>query len=141
MLLEYWSAVDEAWILVDIHNHALLESAGRPLSLADLLDAVAAGREIAIRRLSKMGAIDPFSWAPAGAGQFGLGSELIIYDDAQAARFFGSADRHWAIFEDGLAWFPADPRQGPAPAERISAANPAWRALPEAEWRERFYGV
>jgi hypothetical protein len=139
VVFEYFAHDLDQWIVVDIHNHALPTIDDRPISLSRMVDARSTNTAIGIRRLSKMGGLDYFSWDANGSGQFGLGSETILYDDATASRLFTSTDKAWGIWEpDDLCYFAVGLKED---AAKIVAADKRFRCLPMGEWSRKFYST
>ena len=139
VLFEYFADDLSRWILVDIHNHLLLESGGQLLGINGLRAAVWKEETLEVRRLSKMGAVDYFSWGEDGTKEFSLGSELIIYDDGSVPSSYGSTEKAWGIWdsEEELCYFPEG---SSGRAERICAIRPNYRCLAPDDWEGRFYG-
>ena len=139
VLFEYFADDLSRWILVDIHNHLLLESGGQLLGVNGLRAATREGETLEVRRLSKMGGVDYFSWGEDGTKEFSLGSELVIYDDDSVPSSYGSTEKAWGIWdnEEELCYFPEG---SSGRAEQICAIKPNYRCLAPEEWEGRFYG-
>jgi len=137
VLFEYYARDRSKWILVDIHNHALLEADGNLLSVAELADRVRQGETFGIRRLSRLGAVDFFCWKQDNdTGEAGPEADLIIYDDETAIDYFGNPARRWSIFDaEDVGWFADDDA---AAAAQLSGLNPLHRGLSRAEWEGKF---
>ena len=137
VLLEYLVPGTNEWVLVDIHNHAMLESRDHFLSVRDLIAAVRDGTPFTVRRLTRLGGLDYFSWGQAGSGEFSLGSELTMYDDATAHTLYADTGRRWGIYEDdGCAYFAGS---APETVAVLTATKASHRCLDLDAWSRRFY--
>lgn len=138
VLFEYYVTELARWILVDIHNHWLLECDGELGGLRELLAAAQRGRPIEGRCLSKLGGLSYFPWERKETGVTPAPSEKFAHDDEIDLNSFATPDRAWGIWTDeNRCYFPED---RPELIEQILKIRENYRCLPPDEWYARFYG-
>jgi len=132
VVIEFFAPDLQKWIMVDIHNHAIPQQGDRFLSVAEV---IAAQGQFDVHRLSRLGAIDCFSWDQTVTGEFPPESEALIYDDDLLRKYYSPPVRIGLGDEKNMFWFGR--RAGDSDDNAELATNR--RLVSADEWQAKFY--